>query len=155
MELINSISVNCIYCDDVRHEVSGKITVVGMYSEGAPIPYPPQGILVLPKFCIIAGVRIPIEQTMQKLRCELRLDDEVVHGVDMPADTFNEANAPMRKDQKWITAQLIMEFGNFAIPREGTLCFVAIIDGSKVYVCPGLEFMKIETKAPIATPPPA
>lgn len=151
MELINTRSVNCIYCDDVRHEVSGKTTVVGMYPDGVPVQLPLQGSLVLPKLCLIANLRTPIEQPFQSLRCELRLDDEVIHGLDMPAEAFN-TNLPERKNQKWFAAQLIMELGNIILQKEGTLRFVAIVDGGQIYECPGIEFMKAEAQTLASTP---
>lgn len=141
MQVINTLNVNCIYCEDIRYEVNDKITVVGMYSEGVPVPYPLQGILVLPKFCIIASVRTPVEQPLQHLRCELRIDDETVHGVDVPADALNQ-NSPILENQKWFTIQLITEFWNFTIPKEGVLRCVAIINDTQAYECQSIDFIK-------------
>lgn len=141
MQTIDARSVSAIYCDDIRQEVDGKMTVVGMYPPGNPIRFPAQGGVMLHKFCVMGYVRTPLNRPLKSLVCELRLDDEVLHGVELPPEALNDKEA-LRPRQKGFTAQLIMEFGNMVIPREGVVRFVAIADGTEVYECPGLEFAK-------------
>lgn len=145
MQTVNERSASCFYCDDIRHEVGGKLTLVGMYPDGAHVPCPPQGAVVLPKFCVIGFFRTPIEQPVESLRCELRLDEQVLHGVDLPSEAL-AAERSANADPKGFTAQLIMEFGNFVIPRAGILRLVMIVDG-QAYECPGLRcFTAAESK---------
>ncbi len=141
MQTIDARSVSAIYCDDIRQEVGGKITVVGMYPQGSPVQFPAQGAVMLHKFCVIGHIRTPLDRPLKSLVCELRLDDEVLHHVELPPDALNERE-PTRPGRKGFAAQLVMEFGNMVISREGVLRFVAIVDGTEVYECPGLEFTK-------------
>lgn len=143
MQTVNERSANCFYCDDIRHEVGGKLTLVGVYPDGAHVQCPPQGAVVLPKFCVIGFFRTPFEQPVESLRCELRLDEQVLHGVDLPREAL--AERPANADPKGFTAQLMMEFGNFVIPRAGILRLVMIADG-QAYECPGLRFAAADSK---------
>jgi len=61
--------------------------------------------------------------------------------VELPPQALND-NEVARPRLKGFTAQLIMEFGNMVVPREGVLRFTAIVDGSEVYEAPGLEFAR-------------
>ena len=141
MQTIDTRSVSAIYCDDIRQEMGGKITVVGMYPQGAPVQFPAQGVAVLNKFCVMGYIRTPLDRPLKSLTCELRLDDEVLHRVELPPDALNDKEAA-RPRLKGFTAQLIMEFGNMVLPREGVLRLAAIVDGAEVYEAPGLEFAK-------------
>lgn len=138
---VDTRSASAIYCDDIRQEVSGKLTVVGMYPLGTPVRFPPQGGALLPKLCVIGYIRTPQERPLKSLVCELRLDDQVMHRVDLPPEALT-AQDTMRPRSNAFTAQIIMEFGNMVVPREGVLRFVAIADDTEVYECHGLEFAK-------------
>lgn len=141
MQVINTHTVSCIYCDDVRREIGGKITVVGMYSESVAVVFPEQGPLVLPKLCFIATVRSSTEEDFKSLRCDIRLDHEIVHSVEVPSHVLL-SQVPPNENQGWNITQMIMEMGNISIPRPGILRFSAVVDGDKEYECPGIRFRK-------------
>ena len=142
MQTIEQRSASAIYCDDIRHERDGKLTVVGMYPEGSPIKFPAQGAVILPKFCVMGYFRTPAHQPLKSMACELRLDDEVLHRVELPPDALNAAEATRTPGSRGLTTQLIVEMGNLVVRKAGVLRFVAIADGTEVYECPGVEFTK-------------
>lgn len=148
MPTVNTRSASCFYCDDIRHEVGGKVTLVGVYPDGTRVQCPPQGAVVLPKFCVIGFFRTPVEQPVESMRCELRLDEQVLHGVDVPNKAL-AAEKSANSDRKGFTTQLMMEFGGFVIPRAGILRLVMIVDG-QAYECSGLRFIATNVKP--ATP---
>ena len=151
MQTIDTRSVSAIYCDDIRQELGGKMTVVGMYPQGSPVQFPPQGAAMLSKFCVMGYIRTPLDTPLKSLTCELRLDDDVIHRVELPPEALNDKDSISTKRRGFI-AQLIMEFGNMIVPREGVLRFVAIVDGTEVYECPGLEFAKQPGASSAPTP---
>lgn len=152
--MVNERSASCFYCDDIRHEVGGKLTLVGMYPDGMHVQCPPQGAVALPRFCVIGFFRTPIEQPIERLRCELRLDEMMLHGVDLPREAL-AAERPGNADTRGFTAQLVMEFGNLIIPRAGILRLVMIADGL-AYECHGLRFTTTDAKPAMPTTgPPA
>lgn len=46
-----------IFCDDIRHETNGKITLVGCYTAEMNFSGPPPGLL--PSFSALVNIRIP------------------------------------------------------------------------------------------------
>lgn len=49
-------SVTAIYCDDIRNEVGGKLSFMGVYSADMYLPGFP---VTLPKLCVFVTVKIP------------------------------------------------------------------------------------------------
>ncbi|MDE4134550.1 hypothetical protein PXK00_15635 [Phaeobacter sp. QD34_3] len=54
-----------VFCDDIRHEVAGKMTLVGCYLAEMNFSNPPPG--VLPTFAALVNVRIPLSIEYDKL----------------------------------------------------------------------------------------
>ena len=46
-----------VFCDDIRHETNGKLTLVGCYSTEMNFSGPPPGML--PTFAALVNIRIP------------------------------------------------------------------------------------------------
>ncbi len=49
------ISAHAIFCDDIRHEVTNKISLIGTYGD---IIYVEKKILLLPKLCVLVKVEL-------------------------------------------------------------------------------------------------
>ena len=86
--------VQTIFCDDIREEVSGKLTYVGVYSSKLWVPFFP---VVLPKLCLAVSIFTPATQPFRKLSIKIFEGDELVaeNGIDEIelekfADAFDE-----------------------------------------------------------------
>lgn len=54
-----------VFCDDIRHEINGKMTLVGCYSSELNFSGPAPG--VLPTFAALVSLRFPREESFEKL----------------------------------------------------------------------------------------
>lgn len=54
-----------VFCDDIRHEVNGKMTLVGCYASELNFSGPPPGIL--PTFAALVNLRFPRESQFETL----------------------------------------------------------------------------------------
>lgn len=54
-----------VFCDDIRHEINGKITLVGCYASELNFSGPPPG--VLPTFAALVNLRFPRGNTFETL----------------------------------------------------------------------------------------
>jgi len=54
-----------VFCDDIRHEVNGKMTLVGCYASELNFSGPPPG--VLPTFAALVNLRFPRETLFETL----------------------------------------------------------------------------------------
>lgn len=70
-----------IFCDDIRHELGGKLTLVGVYSGSLLVQAFPS---VLPKLCLVLKVFTPIESPFQRLKIRILKDDETIAEGELP-----------------------------------------------------------------------
>lgn len=72
----------CVFCDDVRNEVGGKVSFMGVYSNdivfSAPFP------VTVPQFSIIANYRVDIHDP---------ITDEIMLEISFPGDTAPIVNS--------------------------------------------------------------
>lgn len=81
----NSFSVFCLYADDVRQEVSNKLTYVGTYMGDlvANLPVVPGHI---PRLVVSVFVTIPRDRDFQIANIELLWDEQIVQAAEVKND---------------------------------------------------------------------
>jgi len=69
--------VQTIFCDDIRHEISGKVSYIGVYSEKLLVERLP---VILPKLCIAVKVLSSIDKPFKNLELNIyQGDDKVIY----------------------------------------------------------------------------
>ncbi len=76
------------FCDDIRQEVGGKLSFIGIYSTTLIAQEFP---VTLPKFCVSIVVVSPVERLISALTIRIRRDDEVMY--ELAVDEKQLANA--------------------------------------------------------------
>lgn len=71
------------YCDDIRHELGGKLTLVGVYSSTLLVPSFP---VVLPKLCMVLSIVTPAERPFQSLKLQVFNDEAVLAEGDLSTE---------------------------------------------------------------------
>ena len=90
--------IETIFSDDIRHEVSGKQSYIGVYSTFMYVPSFPA---TLPKLCISIKIVTPGEKPLGSLTMRVLKDEEVIQEIvvddkqliaaaESSADTTNE-----------------------------------------------------------------
>jgi hypothetical protein len=72
--------LHTLYCDDVRMEVGGKMTFVGVYQSDLIVQH--NGPVMLPKLCVVATAQTPKEQPFKKLSFKLYRDEEIIQALE-------------------------------------------------------------------------
>lgn len=72
--------VETIFCDDIRHEVGNKRSLIGVYSGQLLVSTMPA---ILPKLCVSVTVTTPIEKPFRKLVIRLLINDTEILRGDM------------------------------------------------------------------------
>lgn len=67
--------IQTIFCDDVRHELGGKLSYIGDYSGVLLVPAFP---VTLPKLCLVIKVLTPAEKPFARLTLRVLKDNEVL-----------------------------------------------------------------------------
>lgn len=65
-------SVDTLYCDDIRQEINGKFSYIGVYQSELIAQSLP---ITLPKLCIVIMVRSPIDDPPQSLTVQIRKNE--------------------------------------------------------------------------------
>ena len=68
-------NLQTIYCDDIRHEVSGKLSYIGVYSTSMIVASFP---VTLPKLCVSVRIISPIQKPIESLTVRILEDDAVL-----------------------------------------------------------------------------
>lgn len=99
--LVRKRFVHSLYCDDVRNEIGGKTTIVGIYGNELNVSAPENGdVVTLAKLCVAVTVQTPKEQPFLTLRLKLFKDDEVIQQIEVPSKDLVEAAATTEENEQ-------------------------------------------------------
>ncbi|MEI2769643.1 MAG: hypothetical protein ABTR54_07555 [Candidatus Competibacter sp.] len=70
--------VEILFCDDIRHEINGKLSYIGVYSGTLFVPVFP---VTLPKLCISVKIVTPANEPLRSLTLRVLKDDEILQEI--------------------------------------------------------------------------
>lgn len=88
METLTSRLVIAQFCDDIRHEIGGKITLVGCYHGEMIIDKLPA---ILPKLCAQISVFTPAGRPFERLLLRANINGDPLAEIEMPIQALNES----------------------------------------------------------------
>jgi hypothetical protein len=107
-----------IFCDDIRHETSGKLTLVGMYSDSLFVPQLP---VTLPRVCLLARLISSLKQPARSVKLRVYKGTDLIQELmaqeaDLAAmlrnvPTYDAAGSSDRVQ----VVQFLVEFAPFQI----------------------------------------
>lgn len=87
-------AVHTIFCDDIRHEINGKVSYIGVYSESLLAPVFP---ITLPKLCISLKVTTPSDHPFRKLVVRVLRDDDVLSAGEIDKGVLVKTGKGLKK----------------------------------------------------------
>ena len=81
--------VQTIFCDDIRHEINGKISYIGVYSNDLIVPSLP---VTLPKLCLSVKVVTPADKPLESLTLRILKNEEVLQEISVEEEQLNTAS---------------------------------------------------------------
>jgi len=114
--------IQTVFCDDIRHELGGKLSYIGVYSGMLFVPTFPA---TLSKLCLAMNVLTPADRPFAKLTVRLLKDEDVlVEGTLDDAQLSAAVDLPtedaMAKD-RILALQSIIVFSPFVLEGPCTL----------------------------------
>lgn len=88
MEALSSRLIIAQFCDDIRHEIGGKMTLVGCYAGEMIINELPA---VLPKLCAQITVFTPFDRPFERLILRAFINGDILGELEMPVDTMKDS----------------------------------------------------------------
>lgn len=143
--------VTTIFCDDIRHELGGKTSFIGVY---AGVMFVASFPVILPKFCLAASLVTPVDRPFRQLTLRVLKDSEVlVEGsleeseLSRFTESAEEGSAEDRMDRVAVMQSLFV-FSPFKIDSPcGIRVRVDTEDGELRGVGLRIEQAPIETEA--------
>lgn len=124
-------TLQTIFCDDIRHETSGKLTLVGVYSDSLVVSTLPA---TLPRLCLVARLLSPMNEAPSAVKLRIFRGEELLQEV-----VANEIARPTRKPTDHTQVQIVqflLEFPSFEIATPCVLRVHAEVGGGKIYGAP-------------------
>jgi hypothetical protein len=81
--------VETLFCDDIRHEVGGKLSYIGVYSGGLFVPAFP---VTLPKLCLSVRIVTPANEPVRTLILRVLKDEENLQELALDEDQLAAAS---------------------------------------------------------------
>lgn len=81
--------VETLFCDDIRYEIGGKLSYIGVYSDGLIVPTFP---VTLPKLCLVVKIVTPADEPLRLLRLRVLKDDAVLQEIEVDEQQLTAAS---------------------------------------------------------------
>jgi hypothetical protein len=125
--VFNTPYLFCLYAEDVRQEMTGQMSIIGVFQGGLRIPSVPAH---LPKLAIIANLRMPSDKAPNSVKLEVYRGGEVLQTIDPPSEFFQTiTQRPDQGLEEGYTMQFIVGFSGLPVSAGGKLEVRATVDG--------------------------
>lgn len=130
--------VHATYCDDIRQEVGGKITLVGIYAGQCLVPMIP---CALPKLCVMINISATRADPITSAVITGAFAGSEVFSMEMDEGQIAQIMAQSfsaRPDGKHMMLVVMGVMSPFNVSASGKLTLKVIANGEELY-CEGLE----------------
>lgn len=118
--------LHCTYAEDVRPEVSGQFSIIGVYHGGLKVT---DGQTSLPKLVVISDLHFPAQEIPSSLKLEVISEGRVLQVVQPPADFIGQVkSAPDASEQDGYLMQFVVGFIGFPVEKTTTIEVKATVD---------------------------
>ena len=125
-----SVNFSCvsIFCDDIRHEINGKISLMGIYGD---IMYVPDFPFAVPKICAFFEVRVqPDLQNAMDATLTVMKGAEKISSITLPISSWDGAyKIPHGKPHVYGRTSGVMEFPTMTFAEPALLEIIVQLDG--------------------------
>lgn len=118
MSILNPRYVHATFCDDVRMEMGGKISLMGIYQGSLHLSGPALP-LTIPRICVVVEARTPSTDPFKKLIVRVYLDDKLLVEGASSEEQLEETTGAEEVTYK--TIGLIFNIQPFVVENEGRL----------------------------------
>jgi len=125
-----------IFCDDIRQEIGGKLTFVGVYSNSMII-FTDDERVILPTFSFSSRILIPTKYRFSKAVVALKIhfddaDVDVFRSEDIPGDEHAKLNDAKRETDEVSVLALQATLSPFPLPGSCRILSRAYFDKHEV-----------------------
>lgn len=135
--------VHAVFCDDIRQEMGGKVSLMGCFQGDLLVPFLP---VALPKLCVFVTVSTPVKRPLKSLRIRIMQDDTELVSLDVPE---GGTTVPIVEDGiTRILANAAMVFSPFAIPAPTAIRVLVVTEEGEI-IGPRLQIKTMPEQAAV------
>ncbi len=130
--MCNDRHVFCLFSDDVRQEINGKVSLIGIYQGGMLVGGPvPQ---FLPRLVISSYLSTPIDRPLNNLSVDVMLGASALQNVTPPTQALHEMQNVALQDAgvKNLSMQMVFVLQPFMVSGNGKLWVRVRCDGETI-----------------------
>lgn len=132
MKPLENISLQCIYCDDIRDETNGKTTIVGWYG-GEHVQLPLDGPLLLTSLCMVGLVAMPLTPSDTSFRLDLMQGTDVLQSVNIPPEAVEEMQTNSNGQSIGKQIRIAIKMANMTVSEPCILRLRIVVDKEEIY----------------------
>ncbi len=123
--------VEILFCDDIRHEINGKLSYIGVYSGTLFVPVFP---VTLPKLCISVKIVTPANEPLRSLTLRVLKDDEILQEIVFDKEQLvsaSEVLVELSDEERRLRVQMpqfLLAFSPLHLDKACTLRVRALAD---------------------------
>jgi hypothetical protein len=141
--------VHAIFCEDIRQEMGGKVSLMGCFQGDLLVPFLP---VALPKLCVFVTVSTPVKRPLKALKIRIMQDDVELASLDVPEGA---TTVPIVGDGVTrFLANAAMVFSPFAIPAETSIRVLVVTEEGEI-IGPRLRIKAMPEHATVLPGKPA
>lgn len=116
--------VETLFCDDIRHELGGKLSFIGVYSGGLFVPAFPA---TLPKLCLMAKIVTPADEPLRLLNLRVFKDEVCLQEIAVDEEQLaagsdsTEDMSDLQRKERVLMAQFMVVFSPIQFDGPCTL----------------------------------
>lgn len=124
--------VFCQFCDDIRQEINGKITLVGVYQGGLQISTPLP--TVIPMLAIACSIWTPKDRPFTHLKVGLKLGDVALMEKEFSTQEMTQllAQSPTTDDSTGSVFNLQLNMAGLPVTKAGMLTMYCKTDDEEL-----------------------
>jgi hypothetical protein len=129
-----------VFCDDIRNEVNGKISLMGIFGS---LMYLPDFPAVLPKLCAVVTASTPIDRPFQSVSFKGVMDGNVVFDLALDSSQMEQMRQGLGlfEDPKRLEAKAMVVLSPLHIAAPSKIKISIVADGEEIE-CTGLQISK-------------
>lgn len=127
-------SIYAIYCDDIRNEIAGKTSMMGIYGPHVIVPAFP---IAMAKFCAHITLRLPYKSPASSITIRLLADEEVLGEVVLNESMLQNTPIPpldadLIPEDSMLSMNFVFAFVPLNISKQTRLRLHANVDGDEI-----------------------
>ena len=130
-----------IFCDDIRNELNGKISLMGVFGS---LMYLPEFPAVLPKLCAVLTASTPTDKPFKTVSFKGTMDENVIFEIALDSnqmEQMRQQSGGLIDDPKGFEAKAMVVLSPLHLETPTKIKISIVADGEEID-CGGLQISK-------------